>query len=476
MPASASMEDGESKTLQGYINDDYTPLEDLVMSAACDNASVSIVKQSGDLFNIVVNANQGYVGDTQVEIYAQDDEGNDNTYNIPLTINEVQAYMTVNLSFEGIDVQDGNSDGVIDGYSTGQDIGEVRISAYKTPVNSIDESKNAIYVDRSDSGRIPIFENVVYDASQGANLQIPKGSIDDFLVEIEIEDTDGEFWNRSLIIDPSKDSIDNHIRLGEDEKKFNIWLAQGIGNHANSQDHAVDLGYYIPYVIAKWLHEIMNHESPDIWILRTPEDEEELTPEMEDAIYEALEECFPDSEITELDADPGVLPDNTILVENTDSPYFAVDNYDYSNITSRAIIGVDYDCSSAVAAQVVTMEETASARYNAAEIASKNGVDMTKDSIFAAGQQLGEFQPLDYAGFKITDQLLPGDSIMVDGDVYGESTISIKSNSLWVNYNGQNRLFYVLPVKKDDSYTEKFNEPKEEKEVRNYLLWEIPTE
>jgi hypothetical protein len=65
---------------------------------------------------------------------------------------------------------------------------------------------------------------------------------------------------------------------------------------------------------------------------------------------------------------------------------------------------------------------------------------------------------------------------MVDGDVYGESTISIKSNSLWVNYNGQNRLFYVLPVKKDDSYTEKFNEPKEEKEVRNYLLWEIPTE
>ena len=86
MPTSIFLHDGESKTVQGKIRDDYTSLENLVMNVSCDNADVSLVKQSGDLFDIVINANQGYIGDSQISVYAADDEGNENTYNIPLTI------------------------------------------------------------------------------------------------------------------------------------------------------------------------------------------------------------------------------------------------------------------------------------------------------------------------------------------------------------------------------------------------------
>ncbi|MGC9385183.1 MAG: Ig-like domain-containing protein, partial [Kosmotogaceae bacterium] len=88
MPSSVTIQDGENKTIEGNIKDDYTTLENLLMTVTCNHASVSLTKKTGDLFEITINANESYIGEATIVITAEDEEGNNNTYNLPLTITE----------------------------------------------------------------------------------------------------------------------------------------------------------------------------------------------------------------------------------------------------------------------------------------------------------------------------------------------------------------------------------------------------
>ena len=435
MPEQISVQDGESKTVQGKIRDDYTSLENLVMNVSCDNTDVSLVKQSGDLFNIVVNANQGYIGDSQISVYAADNEGNEATYNIPLTITEPQSYMRVNLSFEGVNVHDDNDDGIIDRYTTGNDIGQVAIAAYKVPVTSFNETSGAIYlnVDRTSKEKVMDWTN--YDASAGASFQLPQGNWQDYLLEIEVKDTDNSHHNYSCLINPSKDSVTRRIVVGEDQKVLNILLGYGVGNHPDSAEQLLKY-WEMPYTTTTWLPGYPE----EIWFSITPEDEAELTDIMYNAIYRSLNNWFPGVKVIEKNAYVSYLPDGVVLVENNDTGGAAIREADIGQYIEAGIIRLPYDTDVVSQAKEFCEEETATVKEGAAE---PQGLGY--NTVFSGG--VTEKTPADEAVFYIKYNNSPviAYSVNYNGDPWVDSDVWYRANALKIN----GKISFVKPIRRD---------------------------
>ncbi|MGC9383990.1 MAG: hypothetical protein ACP5D6_05250, partial [Kosmotogaceae bacterium] len=443
MPSSVTIQDGTTKTVQGYIKDDYTPLEDLVMNAACDNASVSIEKQSGDLFNIVINANQGYVGDTQVEIYAQDDEGNDNTYTLPLTITAPPQNITFSVNTYAVAVHDDDDNRVIDGWTGNMNAGNWGVEIYWVPSTSVNETSDAIYMDVDWANKELVKDLTEYDSQQTINIELPEKDYHDGIYYAKFHNMSDEYHDYSMLVDPSQDS-QRKVVVGEEEgldgQLMNIGFGYGPANHEDSGDQPVDYRYEVANSTSKWKSppEIWYHQNED----NTP------TPEMDDAIRDQLGIWFPESSISTITEYPSSIPNGVLLIENDENPHVAVWPYDDSNYTAYGIVSLPYDQDNYNIGRRSAGKEISTGSKVTAEMANKGEILMGLNSIWGVGSD-GEKMPLDEAMIDMIEHMEPGIAVKTeynkDPYAYSDADVFLQEYA----FKKGNKIFYVGPKRSD---------------------------
>jgi hypothetical protein len=422
--------------------DDYN-LEDLIASGSCSNPDVDVQvnKLETGLYKLIADAskldnNEEVTYD--INLVLEDPvEDISNKTTLPFTIGAPPAsYITINLSFEGIDVHDDDNDGIIDRYTTGNDIGQVAIEAYKVPVTSYDETSDAIYfnVDRNNKEKVMDWTN--YDASEGASFQLPQGNWQDYLLEVEVKDNDNSHHNYSCLINPSKDSVTKHIVVGEDQKILNILLGYGVGNHPDSAEQPIREDWEMPYTTTTWLPGYPNQ----IWFYITPEDEAELTDVMYDSIYRSLDNWFPGVEVIEKSEYTSPIPDGVVLVRNNDTGGAAMREADIGQYIEAGGIRLPYDTEGQWTAERLCEEETATVKEGAAEPQG-----LGENTVYSGG--VTEKTPADEAAFyiKYNNDTVIANSIVYNGDPWVDSDVWYRANALKIN----GKISYVKPIRRD---------------------------
>ncbi|MDK2908274.1 MAG: hypothetical protein PWQ87_732, partial [Candidatus Woesearchaeota archaeon] len=399
MPESASLMKGKRKLVLGHIRDDYTSLEDLVLDASCENADVNIEKVGGDEFKIIIDANSDYLGDSNVVVNAADDEGNSNSYNLPITITPLETRtLDVSLNFDGVNVKDNNNDDIIDSWEEVPDIGPVYVSAYKVPVTSYDEytvstefpELDSIYLEVDRNARECIMEEQEFSNSSYINfsLNYEDGTLEDFIIEIDVRDKDESHHNYSFLVDPQMEEVDKYIKVGQNNKILNILLGYGVANHENSREQPVQRDEVaIEYSTGDW-----PDESPEeIWLV--VKEGYNLTPEASEAIRNSCEYFFPEVPITIKNDYEIPLPDKIFIIEKTEDQAGAWINfwnteYEYgTNYVRNGGVYLRYDSTGAINEEIGTVAETAAEpaaiKWENSAFAGDNDVTPCDEAVFA---------------------------------------------------------------------------------------------
>ncbi|PNR94406.1 hypothetical protein HWHPT5561_08310 [Petrotoga sp. HWH.PT.55.6.1] len=456
MPNSASLTNGETTEVTGYIIDDYTPLEELVLNASCENADVNIEKIGGEEFKININANKDYIGNSQIVLTAADDEGNSNSYNLPITIIPlVTRTLDVHLDFDGVNVDDGGDD-IIDSWYEVPDIGPVLVSAYKVPVTSYDEytvstefpELDSIYLTVDRNARECIMEEQEFSDSSDINFSLTyeDKTLEDFIIEIDVRDEDESHHNYSFLVDPQQESVNKDIKVGQNNKILNILLGYGVANHENSGEQPVqnpdsvrkEVG--IEYSTAAW-----PEGSPEEiwWIIK---DGEVVTDEASQAIRNSCEYFFPGVPITIMDNYEIPIPNNIFLIQKAVNQagaamsFWCKNYYEYgTNYVRIGLVYLHYDSTGTINQEIGTV----------AEAAAEPQIILRKNSIFSGNE---EITPCDEAVFAIKHNQEPevGWVVIYEGDPGSypgnETKVSWVANA---TISADRRTVYVLPKREE---------------------------
>jgi len=459
MPDSVSLTNGTTTEVTGYIRDDYTPLEEIVLNASCDNADVNIEKIGGDSFNIEINANKDYIGDSQIVLTAADDEGNSSSYNLPITIITLppQRTLDVSLDFDGVNVTDENNDDIIDDWHEIDDIGPVLVSAYKVPVTSYDEytvstefpELDSIYLTVDRNARECIMEEQEFSDSSDINFSLTysDGTLEDFIIEIDVRDKDESHHNYSFLVDPQQESVDKYVKLGQNNKILNILLGYGVANHENSREQPVhnpndkikEVG--IQYSTAAW-----PEGSPEeIWLIN--KEGCNLTPEASEAIRNSCEYFFPRVPIEIKDIYETPLPDKIFIIEKAEDQagawmtFWSKNDYEYgTNYVRNGGVYLRYGSTGAVNEEIGTV----------AEAAAEPVIIKRENSCFGGNEDV---TLCDEAVFAIKHNQEPevGWSVIYVPDP-GEEIPPIETKVSWVanaTISEDGRTVYVLPKREE---------------------------
>ena len=434
MPSKITVQEDKTATATGYITDDYSSLEALVLNAQAEHATASIEKKAGEEFEIQVTPETGYIGNTFVHLEAQDEEGNSSSYSIPVEVVPLEK-IAVQLSISGVNVSDTDNDGLIDNWTDNVDSGNVMVSVYKLPITSIDQEKKWIYVDK-DAAQLAMPETEF--SNENISFELEKGSSNDFLYKVVIRDKDESHGGVSYLINPEQDTTKN-LELPQDNNKLILVLAALFNNETYSQERPQNTGdVAIENSSAKHTFEIGESTLADwtAYILR------EDTPSSEMKINETisiLNMYFPGINIEIVDEFPDFQTNEIFIRYDAMTGYFGVAYKEDTNITRGGVIGLSEGEVSDGTLQRIWHEETASLRFCAAEI--PDHVDY-EESVFTDGQERTDgLGALDYAGIEIRKLLPPGATIHITGEPENDLDASLHSNAITLN----NSIYYVLP-------------------------------
>jgi hypothetical protein len=184
MPDSISMIDGETKTVNGKIEDDYSTLENITLTPSCSHATVFIDKIGGDVFKLYVDTNQGFIGNSEITISASDEEGNSNSYSISLTINTIPNENPRVTAPASVSFNEGQA------YSFNIDVSDDRTNIEDMIFTGINQYYNAQFVQvDSNTMRIDLNPKTGCENYNGTNN-----------LEITVEDSDGGSTTANVIL------------------------------------------------------------------------------------------------------------------------------------------------------------------------------------------------------------------------------------------------------------------------------------
>lgn len=452
MPDSVSLMKGETRLVKGHIRDDYTSLEALVLNASCENADVSIEKIGGDEFNIVINANTDYLGDSNVVVNAADDEGNSSSYSLPITIAPLETRtLDVHLDFDGVNVTDNEGDDIIDDWYEISDIGPVLVSAYKVPVASYDEytvstefpELDSIYLNVDRDARECIMEEQEFSNSSDINFSLTyeDQTLEHFIIEIDVRDKDQSHHNYSFLVDPQMEEVDKYIKVGQNNKILNILLGYGVANHENSREHSVQsYEVAIEYSTGAW-----PEGSPEeIWLIIKEGDG--LTDAASQAIRDSCEYFFPGVPIEIKESYEIPLPDKIFLIKKSDGQagaamsFWNKNYYEYgTNYVRKGLVYLYYNTAEGVNEEIGTVAETA----------AEPAIIKRKNSCFGGNKDV---TPGDKAVFAIKHNQEPevGWVVIYEGDPGSYPGNETKAS--WVanaTISADGRTVYVLPKREE---------------------------
>ena len=434
MPSKITVQEDKTATATGYITDDYTSLENLVLNAQAEHATVSIEKKAGEEFEIQVTPETGYTGNTFVHLEAQDEEGNSSSYSIPVEVVPLEK-IAVQLSISGVNVSDTDNDGLIDKWTKNVDSGNVMVSVYKLPITSIDQEKKWIYVDK-DAAQLAMPETEF--SNENISFELEKGSSNDFLYKVVIRDKDESHGGVSYLINPEQDTTKN-LELPQDNNKLILVLAALFNNETYSRERPQNTGYVaIENSSAKHTFEVGESTLADwtAYILR------EDTPSSDMKINETisiLNMYFPGINIEIVDEFPDFQTNEIFIRYDAMTGYFGVSHEEDTNVAIGGLIGLSEGEVSDGTLQRIWHEETASLRFCAAEIP---GNVNRRESVFTNGQwRTDGLGALDYAGIEIRKLLPPGATIHITGEPENDLDAFLHSNAITLD----NSIYYVLP-------------------------------
>ncbi|MDI3543723.1 MAG: hypothetical protein PWQ28_4 [Candidatus Woesearchaeota archaeon] len=215
MPDSVSLTNGAATEVTGYIRDDYTPLEELVLNASCESADVNIEKIGGEEFKININANKDYIGNSQIVLTAADDEGNSSSYNLPIKITMLENNPPTISAPDILGFDEGKSHSFNVDVSDEDSIDELTFSGevkeYSTSFNKVDENTMEVVLTPKDN-----YKNFNGVSNLNLTVQDSQGSTAQKDITLNVNDTpDVEFYNMPesvSLMNGEKKLVIGHIR------------------------------------------------------------------------------------------------------------------------------------------------------------------------------------------------------------------------------------------------------------------------